>query len=422
MLNPKFKKLFLPLIIIEFAALSILIIFGLNVLFASEAFAENKYKQTNFVANKASYKAQITEPNFVNAWGIAIRPAGAGGHFWITAKDVSYEYVGDVQNSSDENLRKFHTDELKYVKLPVGGDDKFSTGTVFNGSDKNFVITQKLSDDSEITAPAKFLFSSDGGIISAWTERKNADGSKSFPEDAVSVIDESATGSQFFGIAISSDYNTLYAADFGVNPSVKVYSGDFKPSDIKFENPFDDNKNGKVDAGEYAPFNVQALKTPKGENHIFVAYAKTQACPAEEVKSGACKAGEIFAGEEDVSVDGNGKIAEFTEQGKLVKVWKDGGKLSAPWGFAFAPANFGSVSNKLLVTNFGLGTIAALNPETTEFNSYMKDENGKDIIIKQIWGILFGNGESLGDKDALYFAAGPDDEADGLFGSLRVAK
>jgi hypothetical protein len=32
---------------------------------------------------------------------------------------------------------------------------------------------------------------------------------------------------------------------------------------------------------------------------------------------------------------------------------------------------------------------------------------------------LFGNGESLGDKNALYFAAGPKDETEGLFGSLR---
>ena len=63
--------------------------------------------------------------------------------------------------------------------------------------------------------------------------------------------------------------------------------------------PFDDNKNGKVDPGEYAPFNIQALKTPKGENNIFVTYAKTQPCPEKEVKKGSCKAGELFAGEED---------------------------------------------------------------------------------------------------------------------------
>jgi hypothetical protein len=49
----------------------------------------------------------------------------------------------------------------------------------------------------------------------------------------------------------------------------------------------------------------------------------------------------------------------------------------------------------------------------------MRDENGKPVNVDKVWGILFGNGESLGDKNALYFAAGPDDEREGLFGSLR---
>jgi hypothetical protein len=38
-----------------------------------------------------------------------------------------------------------------------------------------------------------------------------------------------------------------------------------------------------------------------------------------------------------------------------------------------------------------------------------------------LWGLQFGNGVSLGDSNALYVAAGPEDEKDGLFGSLRVA-
>ena len=38
-----------------------------------------------------------------------------------------------------------------------------------------------------------------------------------------------------------------------------------------------------------------------------------------------------------------------------------------------------------------------------------------------LWALQFGNGEGLGDSNALYFAAGPKDEADGVFGSLRVA-
>ena len=51
----------------------------------------------------------------------------------------------------------------------------------------------------------------------------------------------------------------------------------------------------------------------------------------------------------------------------------------------------------------------------------MHDAKGKPVKIEKLWGLLFGNGESLGDADALYFTAGPNDEKDGVFGSLRVA-
>lgn len=386
--------------------------------------AENSYKETRFVANKASYKAKTVEPEMINAWGIAIRPMGAGGHFWVTAKETSFEYVGDVQKATDPALRELHTDSLKYVKLPVGGEENVATGTVFSDSTQDFIITQNVKGADPITAPSKFLFASDGGIISAWTERKKADGTFDRAAEANKVIDQSAEGAQFFGLAISKAYDKLYVADFGAQPGIKVFDGTFKPAKITFDQPFDENKNGKVDPGEYAPFNIHGMSTPSGEgaHHIFVTYAKTQACPPEEIEKGACKKDELFVGEEDTSVPGNGRLAEFTENGKLVAVWNDGGKLSAPWGLAYAPSDFGALSNHLLVSNFGDGTIAAYDAKKREFVDVMKDEKGNAVKIDKVWGILFGNGESLGDANALYYAAGPDDEQDGLFGSLRPAE
>jgi uncharacterized protein (TIGR03118 family) len=380
------------------------------------------YVQHNLVANNAKYKADTLEPKLINAWGIAIRPAGAGGHFWITAKDNSFEYVGDVQKSPTPKLKKLHADELKVISLPVGGDESFATSTVFNDSKEHFIITQQIKDAEPITAPAKFLFASDGGIISAWTERKKADGTFDRAPDALTVIDNSATGAAYFGLAISKNYDRLYAAYFGKQPGIRVFDGSFKPLNITFDQPFDENKNGKVDAGEYAPFNIQALTTPAGEAHIFVAYAKSQACTKEGLEKKQCAEGELFAGEEDTSKPGQGRVAEFTEDGKLVAVYKDAGHLSAPWGLVFAPKEFGPLSGKLLVSNFGSGTIAAFDPETHAFVDTLRNPKGKTIKIDKIWGLLFGNGESLGDANALYFTAGPDDEKDGIFGSLRVAK
>ena len=387
--------------------------------FAADLVQENRYQQEIFVANKSAYNPHVIDKKLVNGWGIAIRPAGAGGHFWVTGGNTSFEYVGDVKNSPDAALRTLHVDDLKYVDLPVGGKDNFATGTVFNDSKENFVISQDVAGAETITAPAKFLFASDGGIISAWTERKKPDGSFDRPAKAISVIDQSADGVQFFGLAISHDYHRLYAADFGKNPMIRTYDGQFNPVDLVFDTPFDSNKNGMVDPGEYAPFNIQALKTPNGDNHLFVTYAKTQPCPKDAVKERACVKDALFVGEEDTSQPGYGRVAEFTEDGKLVAIWPDDGRLSAPWGIAFAPDDFGALSDALLVGNFGDGQIAAYDAKTRQFIDFIKDSSGNPVKIDKLWGFLFGNGQSLGDKNALYFAAGPDDEKDGLFGSLR---
>ena len=124
-------------------------------------------------------------------------------------------------------------------------------------------------------------------------------------------------------------------------------------------------------------------------------------------------------GEEETGA-GIGRLAEFDFGGSLVRTWGDGTGLNAPWGLAFAPGNFGALSNHLLVSNFGDGTIAALDPASGEFADFVRDDHGDPIAIEGIWGLQFGNGASLGEANRLYFAAGPEDETAGLFGHLAV--
>ncbi|SEL93482.1 hypothetical protein SAMN05444583_117112, partial [Rhodococcus maanshanensis] len=80
-----------------------------------EALPGNNYTQTNLAATGESYSAPFTLPDMVNAWGVAIRPKGAGGHFWVGAGGTSYEFVGDVTASPDPALRQLHQDGLKEV-------------------------------------------------------------------------------------------------------------------------------------------------------------------------------------------------------------------------------------------------------------------------------------------------------------------
>ncbi|MEX0270438.1 TIGR03118 family protein [Leptolyngbyaceae cyanobacterium UHCC 1019] len=370
------------------------------------ALTGNAYTQTNLVANKAEYAPLILDETFVNAWGIAIRPAGFGGHFWITGNGsgISYEYVGDV------NGIPLYQDDLAIVTVPgPNGEQGTPTGVVFNAS-SNFVITQDNPNGAIINA-SKFLFATDNGVISAWTERKNADGSFDRPGEALAVIDRSATGSQYFGLGVDYAGEHLYAADFGTSPKIQVFDGSF--NDVTdahgFANPF--ASACEVQPGDYVPFNVQVLGNP-GSESVFVTYAKSQEDPNAP--------GQFFAGEEEAG-SGLGRLAEFDLEGSLIRVWDDEGLLNAPWGVVYTPADFGAFSNTLLVSNFGDGTITAFDKTTYHAIDYLRDASGSAIEIPGIWGLLFGNGASLGDSNSLYFAAGPEDEADGVFGRLNVA-
>jgi hypothetical protein len=57
--------------------------------------------------------------------------------------------------------------------------------------------------------------------------------------------------------------------------------------------------------------------------------------------------------------------------------------------------------------------------DTGEQTGYLRNELGESVHIDGLWGLAFGNGESLGHSTYLYFTAGPNDEADGLFGRLN---
>jgi hypothetical protein len=49
----------------------------------------------------------------------------------------------------------------------------------------------------------------------------------------------------------------------------------------------------------------------------------------------------------------------YKEDGTLIGAFANGSPLNQPWGFAVAPANFGPLSNTLLVSNNTTGTINA---------------------------------------------------------------
>jgi hypothetical protein len=116
----------------------------------------------------------------------------------------------------------------------------------------------------------------------------------------------------------------------------------------------------------------------------------------------------------------SGQIDIFQEDGTFLRTLAHGKPLNQPWGFAVAPKNFGALSNTLLVSNnTNSGTINAFNLETGQFVGAVKDSDGKDIAIDQLWGIEFGGGAANnGRTNQLFFTAGPYNNLAGTFGVI----
>jgi uncharacterized protein (TIGR03118 family) len=352
------------------------------------------YQIVNLVANKQIYAPQIVDKEMVNAWGLAIRPAGKGGHFWVNNTDTGTVslYVGDVGGA------KLYQDETKLVKIAATKgqkDPSTPTGQVFNGVDTDFIVTHAKEN---LTGPSKFIFCTEDGTISGWTERKNEDGSWLRPAESVLMVDNSKKGAIYKGLAISAKEkeNRLYAADFG-NGRIDAFDAAFKPARLgkeAFQVP-----GGQLPKG-YAPFNVQAI-----DGTLYVVYARLTKEKGEEEKG-----------------NGFGHVAQFDADGKFIRMLEGAGKLNAPWGVTKAPEDFGEASGKLLVGNFGDGRIVMFDAASGKQEGYLQNAAGEPVEIDGLWGMLFGNGEHLGERNNMYFAAGPQDEKDGVFGKLVPVK
>jgi uncharacterized protein (TIGR03118 family) len=203
------------------------------------------------------------------------------------------------------------------------------------------------------------------------------------------MADRGERGSAYFGLAVAPSGDKLLVADFGPDQTIRTYNDKFEEvPTVGFTNPF-----GK----KYVPWNV----TTVGQR-VFVSYA-------------------VLGGEaEEVHAPGAGRVVEFDATGNLVRTFADKKALNAPWGIEVAPAGFGKLAGSLLVANFGDGTIAAFDNDGA-FVDYVRGANGTPVVIDGIWGLLRGNGASLGAADAVYFSAGPRGEQDGIFGRLNAA-
>ena len=331
--------------------------------------ADNSYVQTNLVSDVSGTAAR-TDSRIVNAWGIDYGP---GGPWWVNTNGTGLSIVLDAKG----NPYPAATPIVVTVPPPPGqqGPSK-PTSVVFN-STSDFKL--------DATNKSVFLFATEDGTISGWNSTVNG---------GAPVVKINNSGNAIYkGAAIGqiSGKSALYAANFHQN-RVEVYDASFNPITTLRATAF---RDAQIPSG-FAPFNVQSIA-----GDILVAYAKQDQ-----------------DAEDDVAGDGLGYVDVFTTQGVLVLRLQHGKWMNAPWGFALAPGNFGRLSGRLLVGQFGSGQIAAFSTRTGAFEGFMRGPHGKVVQIDGLWGLKFGDGGVAGPRNVLYFAAGINDEKHGLFGAI----
>jgi len=316
------------------------------------------FEQTNLVSSIPGLAA-FTDPNLRNPWGIS---HSGTSPFWVSNQVTG---TSTLYNGAGQ---PFPTASPLVVTIPGAGPESGPTGQVFNPT-SDFVLTTG--------GKALFLFANLDGSISGWN---GAHGT-------LAEVVASTPGAVYTGLALANNgtANFLYAANDD-GGKIDVFDASFNPTTLAgaFTDP-------TLPAG-FTPYNIATLG-----GALYVAYENEGA--------------------------GGGVIDRFDLDGNFlgrVTSNPDGGLLASPWGLVLAPAGFGPFGGALLVGNEDDGHINAFDPITGAFLGTLLDVAHNPIANTGQWGLIFGNGGNGGDPNVLYFAAGIEDETQGLFGAIRA--
>jgi uncharacterized protein (TIGR03118 family) len=350
------------------------------------------YAATNLLSDIPGL-AIHTDTNLINPWGFAETPQG---QFRVSA------------NGTGESLLLNARGNVlgRPVVIPTPSDSPSGAVAAPDGSALNTTTDFVISHGGR-SAPATFIISTEDGTIAGFNPLVDR-------HEAVIGADLSDSGAVFKTLTLGADAhgNVIFASDFH-NDQVDIFDKNFQlVGSFTDPNPH---------AG-FAPFGVHNLN-----GTLFVTFAK------QDDPNNA---------HDDVEGAGNGFIDEFTTDGAFIKQFATGSALepggldalNSPFGATVAPANFGQFSSTpnnpvLLIGNFGSSQISAFNMKTGAYLGQLSDAQGHPLVLnggikesdmKGLWGIRFGNGHGGADANTLFFAAGINAEADGLFGKVTA--
>ena len=326
---------------------------------ATPAHAVILFQETSLVSDGFVPAATI-DPDLINPWGVSFGPTTP---FWVSDNGAG---LATLYNGAGMKRSLVVT-----IPPASGSGTSAPTGQVFNGVSSGF----KLSNG----APAVFLFASEDGAISGWNPGLGTTAAIAFPPVASAV---------YKGLAIDNGGAHLFAANFR-SGKIEMYDQDFG-----LVKSFTDTT---LPSG-YAPFNARVLN-----GQLYVTFALQDA-----------------AKHDDVAGHGHGFVDVFDLNGNFVRRLVSNGDLNSPWGLEIAPSNFGGFAGSLLVGNFGDGTIGAYDATTGAFLGVLRDTHFNPLHFGDLWALTLGDGAGAGNPNTLYFTAGLQDEAHGLFGSIEA--
>jgi len=369
-----------------------LAVFALAILIPSLGMAQ--YMRTDLVTN-AGTGGTVQDGRLINGWGLV---STSTSPFWVSDNGTGLSTLYSVSNTNGVVVTKLGL----VVSIPsVSGGPGTPTGIVAPetpaGSTAFTVSGVNPTTRKQASAGSVFIFAALDGTISGWSPAVGGI-SATGASTATLAADRSSVGATYTGLAIASNNGQkfLYAADDGENRRVDVFDSSFKLVEL--------SENAFADAGipkKFAPYGIQTVIDADGAETIWVTYT------ALDKSQG-------------------GFVDSFTPAGVLKTHFAVSGPLHSPWGIALAPADFGPMSNALLIANNNSqGRINAFDPKTGAFLGPLRDASGKAIQIDDIWAIQFGQGGlagANGNPHQLFFTAGNNNYGNGTFGVITIGQ
>jgi uncharacterized protein (TIGR03118 family) len=336
---------------------------------------------TTLTADQPGLAPSTLSP-LVNAWGVVT----FRGAFWIA--DNASGKVSILDGNGQPAKGKPASDA---IDLGEG-----ITGVAINSSNAMQIEHDNKGVPLPNCGPANLIFASEHGQLIGVNPDLSMTG-------GFVLVDRSDVMAAYTGVATLEVKAKGAGTGNNPNKSVLTLAADFHNARVDvFDESFQLTTavaftDSAVPAG-FAPFNIWTWN-----DVVYVTWAQQNE-------------------EKDDSVEGAGLgfVTAFDVTGRVM--WTAmGDELNAPWGMTLRADAAALVPNMLIVGNFGDGHITLINPMDGKISGQLMDSTKAAIAIDGLWGITFGDGVQAAKSNALYFAAGPQDETHGMFGVITPA-